>query len=160
MPESPSGSDACGGSVIEQERRLWASTNSQWVTWWAEGHTLTKMSNTWSGVTVDCLDVELVATFWGVLLDRERGPSQDDWVYLGRRDDALPRLVFQPVTEPQHGKVRLHLDIEVDDIDVAMTEVARLGGKATGERHDDPGEGIVVVMSDPEGHEFCITQYL
>ncbi|MFC7490057.1 MULTISPECIES: VOC family protein [unclassified Knoellia] len=118
------------------------------------------MGNRWSGVTVDCVDVELVATFWSALLCLERGPSQDGWVYLGRRDDAGPRLVFQPVDEPKRGKVRLHLDVEVDDIDEAMTEVARLGGSTTGERHDYPGAGVVVVMADPEGHEFCLTQYV
>ena len=118
------------------------------------------MGNRWSGVTVDCVDVERVATFWGSLLGRERGPSQDGWVYLGLRDDALPRLVFQPVAEPRQGKVRLHLDVEVDDIDEAMAQVVRLGGSATGERHDYPEEGVVVVMADPEGHEFCLTQYL
>ncbi len=94
-----------------------------------------------------------------MLLGRERGPSQDGWVYLGRREDALPRLVFQPVAEPKQGKVRLHLDIEVDDIDEGLKEVVRLGGSATSERHDYPGEGAVVVMADPEGHEFCMTQY-
>jgi len=118
------------------------------------------VGNRWSGVTVDCVDVERVATFWGSLLCRERGPSQDGWVYLGLRDDALPRLVFQPVAEPRQGKVRLHLDVEVDDIDEAMAQVVRLGGSATGERHDYPEEGVVVVMADPEGHEFCLTQYL
>ncbi|EAQ00471.1 hypothetical protein JNB_09869 [Janibacter sp. HTCC2649] len=109
-------------------------------------------------MTVDCLDVERVSGFWSALLGRERGPSQDGWVYLGERGDALPRLVFQPVTEAKQGKVRLHLDIEVDGIDEGMADVARLGGSATGERHEYP-EGVVVVMADPEGHEFCMTQY-
>lgn len=112
----------------------------------------------WSGVTIDCLDVELVAEFWSELLGRERGPSQEGWVYLGCRGDGLPRLVFQPVTEPQVGKVRLHLDIECDDIAAGVAEVERLGGRATGERHDYPGEGVVLVMQDPEGQEFCLTQ--
>lgn len=123
-------------------------------------HALKCMAIRWSGVTVDCVDVELVATFWSALLGRERGPSQDGWVYLGQRGDALPRLVFQPVAEPQQGKVRLHLDLEVDDIEEAMVQVARLGGRATGERHDYPGEGVVVVMADPEGHEFCLAEYV
>lgn len=123
-------------------------------------HTLKCMATRWSGVTVDCVDVELVATFWSALLGRERGPSQDGWVYLGQREDALPRLVFQPVSEPKRGKVRLHLDLEVDDIEAAMAQVARLGGRETGERHDYLGEGVVVVMADPEGHEFCLTEYV
>lgn len=116
------------------------------------------MTNRWIGVTIDCVDVARVAGFWSVLLDRPPGPSQPGWVYLGHRDDPLPRLVFQPVPEPKHGKVRLHLDIAVDDIDVGIAQVISLGGRHTGERHDYD-EGVVVVMADPEDHEFCLVQY-
>jgi hypothetical protein len=76
------------------------------------------MANVWSGVTIDCLDPDRVARFWSALLGREPGPSRDGWVYLGERGDPRPRLVFQPVPEPGTGKVRIHLDISVDDIDV------------------------------------------
>ncbi|MFC0031953.1 VOC family protein [Micromonospora chaiyaphumensis] len=116
------------------------------------------MANVWSGVTIDCLDPQRVARFWSALLGREPGPSQEGWVYLGERGDPQPRLVFQPVPEPQTGKVRTHLDITVADIDEAMTEVIELGGRFTGERHDYE-EGVVVVMADPEDHEFCLVEY-
>jgi predicted enzyme related to lactoylglutathione lyase len=112
----------------------------------------------WSGVTFDCLDPHGVARFWSALLGREPGPSQEGWVYLGDRGDAQPRLVFQPVSEPKRGKVRIHLDVTVEDIDKAIDVVTALGGRFTGERHDYD-EGIVVVMADPEDHEFCMVQY-
>jgi predicted enzyme related to lactoylglutathione lyase len=117
-----------------------------------------EMANRWVGVTVDCLDVQRVARFWSVLLDRPQGPSMPGWVYLGHVDDAQPRLVFQPVTEPKQGKVRLHLDVLVDDIDAGIAQVVSLGGRYTGERHDYD-EGVVVVMTDPEGNEFCLSQF-
>jgi predicted enzyme related to lactoylglutathione lyase len=107
-----------------------------------------RMANVWSAVTIDCLDPERVARFWSALLGREPGPSQEGWVYLGERGDP----------EPQAGKVRIHLDITVDDIGEAMTTVINLGGRFTGERHDYD-EGVVVVMADPEDHEFCLVQY-
>src|SRR5688572_14060645 len=116
------------------------------------------MANRWSAVTFDCVDVTRVADFWSALLDRPAGPSEAGWVYLGRRDDAQPRLVFQPVSEPKHGKVRLHLDIAVDDIDDGIAQVVALGGRFTGQRQDYD-EGVVVVMADPEDHEFCLVQY-
>lgn len=90
------------------------------------------MANVWSGVTVDCLDPQRVARFWSTLLGREPGPSQDGWVYLGERGDPQPRLVFQPVSEPATGKVRIHLDVTVDDIEEAIATVIRLGGRETG----------------------------
>lgn len=114
--------------------------------------------NTWSGVTIDCQDPVRVARFWSALLGRAPGPAQDGWVYLGERGDAQPRLVFQPVTTPAQGKVRIHLDVAVDDIAAGIAQVAELGGTFTGERHDYDG-GVVVVMADPEGHEFCLVQY-
>ncbi|NNH69222.1 VOC family protein [Nocardia uniformis] len=116
------------------------------------------MTNRWVGVTIDCVDVEQLARFWSGLLGRPRGPSQPGWVYLGHADDAQPRLVFQPVTAPKRGKVRLHLDVAVDDIAEGIAQVVALGGRFTGERHDYD-EGVVVVMADPEDHEFCLVQY-
>ncbi|MFE9581198.1 VOC family protein [Nocardia sp. NPDC006044] len=116
------------------------------------------MTNRLVGVTIDCVDVERVADFWSALLDRPRGTSRPGWVYLGERDDPQPRLVFQPVAEPKRGKVRLHLDVQVDDIDEGIAQVVALGGRPTGERHDYD-QGVVVVLTDPEEHEFCLVQF-
>lgn len=116
------------------------------------------MPNVWSAVTIDCLDPDRVAQFWSALLQRQPGPTQGGWVYLGERGDPQPRLVFQPVSEPKRAKVRIHLDVAVDDIDRAVDLVISLGGRFTGERHDYD-EGTVLVMADPEDHEFCLVQY-
>jgi hypothetical protein len=102
--------------------------------------------------------VERVSGFWSALLDRPPGPSQEGWVHLGHHNDPQPRLLFQPVTEPKCGKVRLHLDVAVDDNELGIAQVMSLGGRFTGERHDYD-EGVVVVMADPEEHEFCLVQY-
>jgi predicted enzyme related to lactoylglutathione lyase len=66
--------------------------------------------------------------------------------------------MFLKVPEPKAGKVRIHLDVTVDDVEEAIELVTRLGGQTTGERHDYE-EGAVVVTADPEGHEFCLVQY-
>jgi len=44
-------------------------------------------------------------------------------------------------------------------MDEAVELVRALGGQSTGERHQYD-EGVVVVMTDPEGHEFCLVQYV
>ncbi len=75
---------------------------------------------------------------------------------VGSRHDARPRLTFQAVAEPKRTKVRIHLDVE--GIDAGRASVEALGGHWTGERHDYD-EGIVMVMRDPEGNEFCIVQH-
>ena len=67
-------------------------------------------------------------------------------------------LNFQPVPEPKQGKTRVHLDLLTDDLDATLSRVVALGGRTTGERHDDD-EGTVVVLADPEGTEFCVVAY-
>lgn len=116
------------------------------------------MRTRWSGLTVDCVDPARLAAFWGALLDRDPEPGLPGWAQLAARHDHEPRINFQPVPEPKRGKVRIHLDVTVDDIDMATDRVLALGGRDTGERYEYP-EGTVVVLNDPEGNEFCIVQY-
>lgn len=115
-------------------------------------------SFTWHAVTIDCVDPVAVAGFWAGLLDLERRDARPGWVRLGGRDDARPLLNFQPVAERKQSKNRLHLDMTVDDLGVAVRRVEELGGRFR-ERHVYPGAGVVVVMADPEQNEFCLTQY-
>jgi predicted enzyme related to lactoylglutathione lyase len=119
------------------------------------------MPNHWTGITIDCADPHALATFWSHLLDRpvtaEHG-EDPNWATVGSRADVNPRLTFQRVPEPRRGKVRIHVDVQVDDIDDGREQVQRLGGEWTGERYDYD-EGVVLTMRDPEQHEFCLVQY-
>lgn len=118
------------------------------------------MANRLAGITIDCTDPARMASFWSELLgravtDEHCGPG---WATVGSRLDDQPRLTFQAVPEPKSAKVRLLLDVQVDDIERARRQVEGLGGRWTGERHDYD-EGVVVVMADPEGHEFCLVRH-
>jgi predicted enzyme related to lactoylglutathione lyase len=120
-----------------------------------------RVTNRLTGITIDCADPARLASFWSALLDRAMtGEHGDDtgWATVGSRLDDRPRLTFQRVAEPKAAKVRIHLDVQVDDIGTARRQVERLGGRWSGERHDYD-EGVVMVMHDPEGHEFCLVQY-
>lgn len=119
------------------------------------------MVNRWTGVTIDCVDPARMSRFWGELLGLDTTDEHGDdpgWATLGSRFGASPRLTFQRVPEPKQTKVRLHLDVEVDDIDAGRAGVESLGGRWTGVRHDHD-EGVVLNMQDPEGHEFCLVQF-
>jgi predicted enzyme related to lactoylglutathione lyase len=59
------------------------------------------------------------------------------------------------VRERKAGKLRLHLDVLVDDVDAGVEHVVALGGTDTGTREDLP-RGRIAVMLDPEGNEFCV----
>lgn len=109
-------------------------------------------------ITIDCADVARVATFWAGLLGDEPYEPMPGWLRLGSSAGGGPMLNFQPVPEPKQGKARVHLDLLTDDLDEAVSRVVALGGRTTGERHDYD-EGTVVVLTDPEGTEFCIVAY-
>ncbi|MFL0242389.1 VOC family protein [Mycolicibacterium sp. NCC-Tsukiji] len=112
-------------------------------------------------MTIDCVDPVRMSTFWGQLLGIEPSYEHGDdpgWATLGSRDGPTPRLTFQRVPEAKATKVRIHLDVEVADIDEGRRHVEDLGGRWSGTRHDYD-EGTVLVMFDPEGHEFCLVQY-
>ena len=109
-------------------------------------------------ITIDCSDVATVATFWAEVFGAELREPLPGWRRLGPLTDCGPVLNFQPVPEPKHGKARIHLDLLTDDLPAAVRRVTELGGTETGERHDYD-EGSVVVMADPEGHEFCLVQH-
>jgi predicted enzyme related to lactoylglutathione lyase len=109
----------------------------------------------WAEVTIDCRDTKLVAEFWAELLDAPVRPHDDGWFQLGPMMPGGPVINIQPVPEEKVRKARVHLDLWVDDLDAAIARVEELGGRHTGEVHDEP-EGIDVVMTDPEGTEFCL----
>ncbi len=108
-----------------------------------------------SAITIDCHDVLRTASFWSALLDIPLREPLQGWRRLGPLTAGGPVLTFQPVTEPKEAKVRLHLDLQVDDLASAVALVQRLGGSAPLDRHDFE-EGVVVVMADVEGNEFCL----
>ncbi len=77
-------------------------------------------------------------------------------------------LIFEDVPEENDGEATFEGStgfsgslsfVDLPKVEgTAMTTVINLGGRFTGERHDYD-EGVVVVMADPEDHEFCLVQY-
>jgi predicted enzyme related to lactoylglutathione lyase len=113
---------------------------------------------TWWAITIDCNEPGRVAAFWAALLDcdvLEVGDDRPGWLRLQPRGSGGPFLNFQPVDEPRVGKVRIHLDVLVEDPAAGVDRVLELGGADTGVREELP-RGRIAVMRDPEGNEFCL----
>lgn len=108
-------------------------------------------------ITIDCIDAPRVGAFWAALFGGELSEPLPGWRRLAA-SDGRPMVNFQPVPEPKHGKTRVHLDLLTDNLDGAIGRVVELGGHDTGERHEYD-EGTVVVLTDPEGTEFCVVAY-
>ncbi len=110
-------------------------------------------------IIVDCSDPTLLATFWSHVLgvDLEE-PLEDPVQYqpLAPVTPSGPKLIFQRVPEAKQGKNRLHLDVSVNDIEVAAARVEALGGRRLpGAEYSEDGFSWRV-MADPEGNEFCL----
>ena len=66
------------------------------------------------------------------------------------------RILFQRVPEPKSGKNRLHLDVHSAPgrRDDEVTRIELLGAGVV--RHVKEQGGEWVIMTDPEGNEFCV----
>jgi predicted enzyme related to lactoylglutathione lyase len=72
---------------------------------------------------------------------------------VASRDVASPvHLAFQRVAEKSPTPV--HMDLHVADVDVAATEVLRLGGRL-GDHHEEVGS-VWRHAFDPDGNVFCL----
>ncbi|MEU7579728.1 VOC family protein [Streptomyces sp. NPDC041068] len=66
------------------------------------------------------------------------------------------RILFQRVPEAKTGKNRLHIDVHAEPgrRDAELARLETLG--ASVERHVKEPGGEWVIMTDPEGNEFCL----
>ena len=107
-------------------------------------------------IVIDTVDPARIAPFWCALLGvQERGWFGEDYLML-TTDGGAPPIAFQRVPENKSVKNRLHVDLEVDDLDRAFARIAALGGSAISDVLEMPGGYRWRVMADPEGNEFCI----
>jgi Glyoxalase-like domain len=105
-------------------------------------------------IVIDCADPETLAAFWAAALGYRAVGFGEPYFLLLPPQRAFPPVILQRVPEPKQGKVRIHFDLRVSDVDA---EVRRLEG--LGARRIDVGQGDEVAwvpMADPEGNEFCV----
>jgi predicted enzyme related to lactoylglutathione lyase len=105
-------------------------------------------------LVVDCADPPRLVRFWAGLLGGDPFDRDPDWSYVDPPDGGL-RLAFQQVPEGKQAKNRLHLDIEVEDIDAERARLTGEGATALAELQTT-SHGRFQVMLDPEGNEFCL----
>jgi hypothetical protein len=115
-------------------------------------------------VTVDCRDPRRLARFWSQALDWHIAYEDDDEFVIEPAEDSpardvAPDVLFNRVADDKTVKNRWHFDLRPSDDQ--RVEVSRL--MSLGARQVDigqSGEESWVVMSDPEGNEFCVLQPL
>ena len=115
-------------------------------------------------ITVDSRNPQELARFWAAALDwRVTYEDDEEYVIEPPEDepgaDAIPDILFGKNDDAKTVKNRWHLDLRPSDDQT--TEVKRL--MRLGARQVDigqTGDESWVVMTDPEGNEFCVLQTL
>ena len=122
-------------------------------------------------VVIDCVRPASVARFWAAALDGYAlapyddaeiarlaaigiDDVEDDPTVLVVGPDGAPRFYFRRVDDPTHGKNRVHLDLRADDQDAEAVRLVALGAQVFDDRRASGDRWIV--MTDPEGNEFCL----
>ncbi|HSL09744.1 MAG TPA: VOC family protein [Actinomycetota bacterium] len=109
-------------------------------------------------VTIDAVDPERSAAFWGAVL----GTEIDEWFDDGRfaflkGREGLPVVCIQRVPEAKSGtKNRVHLDLGVPDLDAATRRIEGLGGRWVDGQTRELEPFTWRTMADPDGNEFDI----
>ena len=106
------------------------------------------------GLVLDCADSAKLAEFWAEALGFRNVWAEANYVLLVDPNNIEPRLLLQQVDEPKAGKNRLHFDLHPCDVDAEVASLEALGA-TRGERIEEHGT-YWVVMTDPEGNEFCV----
>ncbi|UUZ61690.1 VOC family protein [Nocardioides sp. B-3] len=117
------------------------------------------MALTIQSLIIDCHDPSTLASFWEAALGWRRTFEKADEVVLeppehSLQDGVAPDLLFGLSPDGKVGKNRLHLDLRPD---VRAVEVERLLGPGASLADVGRGDDVTwVVMTDPEGNEFCV----
>lgn len=108
-------------------------------------------------VNIDCADAVGLRTFYCEALGYEAHQEAGPYTSCVPGPGAVgPKIVFQQVPESKSVKNRVHLDIEVDDIEAESTRWLALGATRVSAQPVCEAGGRWIVMLDPEGNEVCL----
>jgi len=104
-------------------------------------------------IVFDCASPETLAVFWAAATGYVRQAQNDDFIALADPLAIGPELAFARVPEAKTVKNRVHFDLHVADV---PAEAARLVALGASEVPGYPQSEERMVLSDPEGNEFCL----
>jgi predicted enzyme related to lactoylglutathione lyase len=108
------------------------------------------------GLVLDCKDPEGLALFWSAALGYESAIAVENYVVLLPVGGSGPKLLLQKVPEAKATKNRMHLDIDIADIEAEARRLEALGARRLESEIRDEWGTSWIVMADPEGNEFCV----
>lgn len=114
------------------------------------------MSSRLAVIAIDAVRPRVVAEFWCAVLGWQVVEEDGDVISIAPPDGSWPTIDVVAVPEGKMVKNRLHFDLRADGV-TTSEELERL--LSLGARRTDVGQGpdvSWVVLSDPEGNEFCL----
>ena len=108
------------------------------------------------GLVLDCADPDELAKFWAPALGYTVAGGAGAYVLLLPPDPTRPKLLLQRVPESKSAKNRMHLDIEVADVEAEVVRLEALGGRRVHAGAMSEFGTTWQVMTDPEGNELCV----
>jgi predicted enzyme related to lactoylglutathione lyase len=107
-------------------------------------------------LVLDCRDPDGQAAFWAAALGYERFGAAGPYRSIVDPEGIAPKLILQGVEEPKVHKNRMHLDLQVDDIEAEANRLVGLGARRLVDDAIAEHGARWIVMADPEGNEFCV----
>ena len=114
------------------------------------------------GVTVDASDPRGLAEFWAAVLGWKIGGELEEievWIQPDTSDSVstgFPEILFLINADAKRVKNRLHLDLRPDNQAAEVARLEKLGAKRIDIGQNQNERCTWVVMTDPEGNEFCV----
>ncbi|WP_316520439.1 VOC family protein [Kitasatospora brasiliensis] len=108
-------------------------------------------------VTIDCADPYALAGFWAQALDGTRGEDDHPGDPMAVVESAGASLLFIRVPDSKSVKNRTHLDLQPQDRgrEEEVERLVALGATVLADHRRPDGTGWLV-LTDPEGNEFCV----
>ena len=107
-------------------------------------------------IVMDVNDLETCGKFWSQVLGTDILYQDERYLRLGHKGER-PSLLLQRVPERHREKNRVHIDLDVPDLDAAVSRVQGLGGDKLRQVKEYDIEWVV--MADPDGNEFCLVKH-
>lgn len=115
------------------------------------------MPSSWYSIVVDAHEPGRLAHWWAEVLGYSVVFEAADEVAIARDPSTYPGMVFVPVPEGKTVKNRIHIDLNPDDQEAEVRRLEGMGARRVevGQARREP-PARWVVLTDPEGNEFCV----
>ena len=105
-------------------------------------------------VVINVSDFAKEKAFWGAVLGVGIAMEFPGFCWFEPQQEGGAMVALQASPDPGEPGGRVHIDTQVDDVDVARARIEELGGSYVTE--NEVAGFRWAIVADPEGNRFCI----